>query len=307
MISFDLLETITLAMHSEFKELESQLTDLPNKSLIYFGILNRIDPFNLRIYFKFTITLYLYVLIMHVAFGKSYNDDFFYRISASIKAISLIQAILACGSLFICVFQTFGRFVEPRDYVMLYYSFDFFEDVVIIIVELAVFYWMLPFVFVPVVRPSDHADFSSLCGCGECNTQQQPLTNDLLETYKILQMRFENDDPNETKRCEISIVKQRIYNPDTCSICLEDFKNGFQEKETHVLTCGHMFHKPCIHKWLLEKYDGAKVVDMSGIFEKIKNETNMEAMHGMMYASHCPVCYDRYVFILCKVQENKKQ
>ncbi len=36
----------------------------------------------------------------------------------------------------------------------------------------------------------------------------------------------------------------------TCCICIEDLEKGSKER---MLQCGHMFHRPCIAKWLKQK------------------------------------------------------
>jgi len=41
--------------------------------------------------------------------------------------------------------------------------------------------------------------------------------------------------------------QEHIDNPDTCTICLEDFKEGI---EVRSMPCNHIFHKNCIDEWL---------------------------------------------------------
>jgi hypothetical protein len=51
-----------------------------------------------------------------------------------------------------------------------------------------------------------------------------------------------------TKTKTDSVVTHSFYN--SCSICLEKFKEDEQVKE---LSCKHLFHPACINKWLKEK------------------------------------------------------
>ncbi|CAM9699885.1 unnamed protein product, partial [Scytosiphon promiscuus] len=37
------------------------------------------------------------------------------------------------------------------------------------------------------------------------------------------------------------------YSDDSCSVCLDDYEEGDQLLQ---LTCGHVFHRPCIDHWL---------------------------------------------------------
>jgi hypothetical protein len=53
---------------------------------------------------------------------------------------------------------------------------------------------------------------------------------------------------------EIEVVKfgqnSTLFTSATCTICFEDFAAN---EEVKKLSCCHMFHKPCIEKWLLQK------------------------------------------------------
>lgn len=42
-------------------------------------------------------------------------------------------------------------------------------------------------------------------------------------------------------------VPNGAYSDNTCSICLDDYEEGDQLLQ---LTCGHVFHRPCIDLWL---------------------------------------------------------
>lgn len=42
-------------------------------------------------------------------------------------------------------------------------------------------------------------------------------------------------------------VPSGAYSDNTCSICLDDYEEGDQLLQ---LTCGHVFHRPCIDLWL---------------------------------------------------------
>lgn len=39
------------------------------------------------------------------------------------------------------------------------------------------------------------------------------------------------------------------YSDNSCSVCLDEYAEGDQLLQ---LTCGHMFHRPCIDLWLME-------------------------------------------------------
>ena len=84
-------------------------------------------------------------------------------------------------------------------------------------------------------------------------------------------------------------------------------QENLTENESIVLTCRHKFHVACLHEWLLKEWDGAELVNMPGLFKKIRNETDLDPMHGMIYTSFCTDCRNVYAFILCKVQENKNK
>jgi len=44
-----------------------------------------------------------------------------------------------------------------------------------------------------------------------------------------------------------SVIDKIHYRGETCSICLENYRTG---QRVGLLSCGHVFHKDCIYKWL---------------------------------------------------------
>jgi hypothetical protein len=317
----DLFKTVdllaTLSMHLEFMALEGQLSDDDGRHAKYFDILTDIDPYNLKRNFKATVMCFIIVMVVHVITSKVFNYYSLHVASAWIELILLMQLMLSCGSLFICIFQGYehmaidGRgyfdyFVEPRAHIALYYAVIFGSNFVTMTLEFIVFFFLLPQLMEMHFVSLDF-NFPVFCGCGECYTMQKPLTEELLKNHVMLYMRPLNVDSGENSPPQLSYIKTKIYNTGECSICLQDFTDEFDEKDTRVLICGHKFHAECLHLWVLKEWHDTKLINMHGMFERVRTETNLEPQHGMIYSSYCPDCRFIYGFILCKGEYTMKQ
>lgn len=64
---------------------------------------------------------------------------------------------------------------------------------------------------------------------------------------KFLLQKIKSSKSEKTHYNRISSNDQEI----TCSICLDLFKEGLYKR---TLTCGHVFHKKCIDKWITKDF-----------------------------------------------------
>lgn len=276
--------------------------------------LNRVDPFCLNQAFALAVRLYWITTVIYLivrVFQMPYS-----KVVTSVMDVTItLQYVINFSAVALFFFQIYAHFaidkqswrnvyIPARAHLSFYYLLYLAVNLVTMIIEIVLFYYALPYFF-------DTHSFDQyfirikFCGCGECYTLQKPLTLELLKTHEILLIRRKNKDSNEDVNIT-TIDPEDVYNTE-CSTCFEDFSGEFEENKSIVLTCRHKFHVACLHQWLLQEWNGAELINMPGLFKKIRNETKLQPMHGMIYTSFCTDCREVYAFILCKVQENKNK
>jgi len=313
MATFNLFEHLILTMQSEYKKMDPHLvgdSDSISESVAY---LDSVDPFCLNQAFAFAMTLYWITTVIYLVF-KVFHMPYLNVVISVMDVVITLQYVINFSAVALFFFQIYahfvidkqswpGRFVPARRHLVEYYLYYLAVHLVKMIVEIVLFYYAWPAFF-----DMDFVDQCLItikfCGCGECYTLQKPLTRELLQTHEMFLIRQKEDSKEDVRITTID--PENVYNTE-CSTCFEDFSGEFEENESIVLTCRHKFHVACLHEWLLKEWDGAELVNMPGLFKKIRNETDLDPMHGMIYTSFCTDCRNVYAFILCKVQENKNK
>lgn len=136
-----------------------------------------------------------------------------------------------------------------------------------LIIASAIFFFVS--LFFSVCRPGD--DDSGVADSNDIGTREVPaspprashkgLTREEIdkaapvEKYNAPSETSKTEDASQDKSVStlstnVEDSKERSNSNGTCSVCLEDFKEGDRVRRIARKDCGHLFHSSCIRRWL---------------------------------------------------------